>query len=166
MTTVPESTVTPRPPGDQPPDDAAVRIGIAVVMAAGHVLTGTRAAGQTFSGLAEFPGGKCQPEETASRCAVRECREETGLKVTVERELCRQAGRAGNQQLDLTFLQCRLTSAAETPAELPDPAAGFRWTRLEQLEQLQFPPANAEVVAMLSPRRPPSYRDRTAPPTH
>ena len=29
MTTVPESTVTPRPPGDQPPDDAAVRIGIA-----------------------------------------------------------------------------------------------------------------------------------------
>ena len=53
---------------------SATRIGIAVVESAGQVLVGLRPEGVPLAGMAEFPGGKCEQDETPRSCAVRECR--------------------------------------------------------------------------------------------
>ena len=48
------------------------KIGIAIVEFANRYLVGTRQAGQDLSGLAEFPGGKCELGESPEDCAARE----------------------------------------------------------------------------------------------
>ncbi|MCA9069030.1 MAG: NUDIX domain-containing protein, partial [Planctomycetaceae bacterium] len=55
------------------------QIGIAIVEHNNCFLIGVRGDDSPLSGLAEFPGGKCQDGETPADCAVRECWEETGL---------------------------------------------------------------------------------------
>lgn len=49
-------------------------MGVAIVIEGDRVLIGIRPPGVPLAGLAEFPGGKCELEETAVDCAVRECR--------------------------------------------------------------------------------------------
>ena len=51
------------------------RIGIAVVEHAGRYLVGIRGPDVPLAGYAEFPGGKCLPNESPEDCAVRECRD-------------------------------------------------------------------------------------------
>ena len=49
------------------------RIGIAVVEHEGRYLVGTRGPDGPLAGYAEFPGGKCLPDELPEMCAIREC---------------------------------------------------------------------------------------------
>lgn len=120
------------------------RIGIAVVEDAGRFLVGTRAAGQVLAGCAEFPGGKCEPDELPQACAVRECREETGLQVEAVKLLHRVQFQYPHGAVDLHFWMCRPASGTEMK-----PASGFRWVQLAELASLPFPDANRDVLAML-----------------
>ena len=58
-------------------------IAIAVVRDGDRVLIGRRGEDGPLAGFWEFPGGKLEAEETTAAAAVRECREEAGLAVTV-----------------------------------------------------------------------------------
>lgn len=58
-------------------------VSVAIVEHQGHVLVARRSPGTPYAGYAEFPGGKLERGETPSEAAVRECREETGLRVEV-----------------------------------------------------------------------------------
>ena len=66
--------------------DHPVRVAIAIVEQNGQFLVGVRPESVPLAGFAEFPGGKVHDDETAAAAAVRECHEETGLQVVVERE--------------------------------------------------------------------------------
>lgn len=118
------------------------RIGIAIVEHAGRFLVGTRGVGQDLAGCAEFPGGKCLPDEASEVCAVRECFEETGLPVSPVRLLQRLEFTYPHAVVDLHFWLCSPASGAE-------PQNGFRWVDRDELAQLPFPAANAEVVQVL-----------------
>jgi 8-oxo-dGTP diphosphatase len=118
------------------------RVAVAVVRRGELFLVGRRAEGQALAGYAEFPGGKCRAGETPVDCAVRECQEETGLLVRVlgvRREILHDYPHG---RLWLTFLDC--VSGDATPPRPP-----FRWVTREQLVELRFPPANADVLAAL-----------------
>lgn len=126
---------------------AAEKVAIAVVQSAGHVLVGTRQEGRPLAGMSEFPGGKCQPDETPRSCAVRECREETGLIVIPKEHLTTVTHEYSHGLVELHFWRCQLTP------DLPDvatPSAPFQWVKLEALIDLDFPEANAEVLQMLT----------------
>lgn len=120
------------------------QIGIAVVEHAGRFLVGMRAADQVLAGYAEFPGGKCEPDEQPQACAIRECREETGLPVEAVKLLHRVQFQYPHGAVDLHFWMCRPVSETEI-----EPANGFRWVQLAELASLPFPEANLEVLAML-----------------
>lgn len=124
----------------------AQRVAIAVVEDAGRYLVGTRKAPTSLAGQAEFPGGKCLPGEESAACAVRECREETGLVVTAIRCLyaCRHAYPHGT--LDLEFWLCR----PETSAFEPPTAGGFEWLPAQALQSLRFPDANEPVLRLIA----------------
>ncbi|MFQ5734162.1 MAG: NUDIX domain-containing protein, partial [Planctomycetaceae bacterium] len=92
------------------------RIGIAVVSCDARYLVGTRAADVPLAGMHEFPGGKCEPGESPCDCAVRECREETGLHVTPLEELDRPTHAYPHGTVELHFWLC----VPEDPAVVRD----------------------------------------------
>ena len=120
-------------------------IAVAVVLRHGQVLVGRRAAdAREAAGLDEFPGGKVEPGETPAAAAARECLEETGVAVRIDRLLDRAAGTARSGPLDILFF-------AATPLDDGDtPVAPFTWLPLEALDAGRFPPANARLIARLA----------------
>ncbi len=122
------------------------RIGIAVVEHAGHYLVGLRGPDVPLAGYTEFPGGKCLPHESPEDCAVRECREESGLLVTVDRLLLRCEHSYPHATVDLHFVLCR---PSETTS-VSDEHRGFRWVPREQIASLKFPEANEPLIKMLA----------------
>ena len=124
--------------------DELTQIGIAVVQQEGCFLVGQRPAESVLAGYSEFPGGKVQPGEHPQQAAIRESLEETGLQVTIRGEYpgCRHPYEHG--LLQLHFFDC-------TPCD-PDqpPDAPFRWIGREELACLSFPPANQDILALLT----------------
>jgi mutator protein MutT len=121
------------------------QIGIAVVERDGCCLVGVRGAEVHLPGKAEFPGGKCHPGESSSECAVRECREETGLSVNVDRLLYECDFDYEHARVRLAFYLCRLIDSE-------DASEGWRWIPASRLHELNFPEANAPVIQMLCER--------------
>ena len=122
------------------------KVAIAVVESAGKVLVGVRPEGTTLAGMHEFPGVKCESDETPRSCAVRECREETGLMVVPRDHLLTTTHEYDHGKVELHFWRCGLSP------DLPDCAPAtqpFRWVNLGELSQLNFPEGNQEVLYIL-----------------
>ena len=125
---------------------SATRIGIAVVESAGRILVGQRAADVPLPGLAEFPGGKCESDETPRSCAVRECQEETGLLVVPRDHLATIKHSYAHGNVELHFWRCGLSPCLP---DLANPETPFRWITVEELASLDFPDANRPILEQL-----------------
>ncbi len=125
----------------------ATRVAIAVVESAGRVLVGVRTAGSPLAGKSEFPGGKCEADETPRSCVVRECREETGLVVVPREHLVTVTHEYDHGMVELHFWKCAL--APDLPDET-EPQPPFRWVNHKELADLDFPEANQEVLDILT----------------
>lgn len=123
-------------------------IGIAIVEHRGCFLVGIRGAGGPLAGYAEFPGGKCRPGESPAACAIRECAEETGLRVDVSQPLLTVPYDYPHGAVELHFFLCR---PADASAVQPRHGA-FEWIPAAQLRELTFPPANEPVIDRLTDR--------------
>jgi 8-oxo-dGTP diphosphatase len=119
-------------------------IAIAVVEHEGRYLIGLREAGVPLAGCWEFPGGKVKPHESPAAAAVRECLEETGLEVRVEREYPIAEHDYPHARVRLHFFAC-----ARLSHERPLPER-FRWVGADELSQFAFPPANAPLLSLLT----------------
>jgi 8-oxo-dGTP diphosphatase len=122
----------------------ATPVGIAVVEHRGRYLVGIRGPGP-LEAKAEFPGGKCQPGESAAQAAVRECLEETGLAVSIVDLLMRRKFTYDHGTVELQFWLCRPAPRAE----VQDVHQGFRWVPQTELASLDFPEANKPVIDVL-----------------
>ncbi|MEI8228572.1 MAG: NUDIX domain-containing protein [Planctomycetota bacterium] len=124
--------------------EALVTIAVAVVVHEGHVLVGRRSChALEAAGLDEFPGGKTEAGETVAEAAARECLEETGIAVRVTD---RSFGIASAQQSPPLMIIFRWATPID-PATRPTPP--FAWIPIGQLAELNFPEANAAVLALL-----------------
>ena len=126
-------------------------IAVAVVVHAGRVLVGRRADDAPEQpGRAEFPGGKVEPHETSAAAAERECREETGIAIRVLGQTLHAAaadgvaGAAARPPVTIAFHRALPLDSAATPRP------PFAWVPISELPRLDFPPANAAVLAMLA----------------
>ena len=119
-----------------------VRIAIAVVKSSDRFLIGRRPAGKVLAGLWEFPGGKIEQGESDLEAAVRECKEETGLQVTAIGHYLQKEHQYEHANLHLSFVACRLVK--------PDGLqTRFSWVPRKELENLEFPVANQQLLDML-----------------
>ncbi|HID37210.1 MAG TPA: NUDIX domain-containing protein [Ghiorsea sp.] len=91
-----------------------------------------------------FPGGKLEEDEMPLQAAVRELKEETGIKGKLWRHIGKYNHRYGEQNLSFLFFFCRYDNKHEILAE-----SEFMWCKLMQLHTLDMPQANQKLVQML-----------------
>src|SRR5262245_9428214 len=117
----------------------------AIIERGGSFLVTRRQAGVHLEGHWEFPGGKCEPGESLAGCLARELREELAVDASVGEEVLSTVHDYGGRRVELHFLECRLNGE---PA--PQQGQEMRWIPRAELSALQFPPADAELIRLLS----------------
>jgi len=127
-------------------DEPVIKAGIGLIGRNGRFLVRMRPPGTVYAGYWEFPGGKCEPGEPPEAAALRECFEETGLRVKVERLRHSTRYRYPHGLVELHFYDCTPVDSAAEPAV----ATGFRWVCASELGALRFPEANEAVVDELT----------------
>jgi mutator protein MutT len=117
----------------------------AVIEENGRFLVTRRPDGVHLEGLWEFPGGKCEPGESHAASLEREIAEELDAPIIIARELFSVVHTYTERVIELHFFACRL-------AGLPRPVLGqeMRWVTREELQRLPFPPADEELIQMLT----------------
>lgn len=101
-----------------------------------------------IGGLWEFPGGKVEVGETIEECIRREIREELGIEITVGQHLITIEHIYPHLQVTLTVHHCRHLSGVPQPLECEE----IRWVTLAEIDQFQFPSANARIITALQRR--------------
>jgi len=117
----------------------------AVIEDGGRFLVTRRPGGVHLEGLWEFPGGKCEEGESYAAALAREIAEELDAAIVIDRELLAVVHNYADRIIELHFFSCRLAGA-------PRPVLGqeMRWVSREELRTLPFPPADEELIRMLS----------------
>lgn len=113
----------------------------AVIEENGRFLVGRRLAGTHLAGYWEFPGGKVHEGETHDDALRREISEELNAGLLHTRRILQTAHAYAERTVELHFYRCELTAE-------PQPMLGqeLRWITREEFSQLEFPPADSELI--------------------
>jgi len=122
-------------------------VSAAVVEEEGRFLVTRRQKGVHLAGYWEFPGGKCQPGEALEACLRRELQEELAVDATVAGHLLTTSHDYDDRRVELHFFACRISG---TPQPLQQQE--IRWVAREELRELTFPPADHELIEILTQR--------------
>ncbi len=116
----------------------------AVVEIDGRYLVTRRHEGVHLGGVWEFPGGKCDKDEALKDCLARELLEELDVASRIGEEIFSTTHAYPDRSIELHFFRCELLGE-------PRPVLGqeMQWVRREDLATLEFPPADAELIAIL-----------------
>jgi 8-oxo-dGTP diphosphatase len=117
----------------------------AIIERDGRFLVTKRQQGVHLEGYWEFPGGKCEAGESLIACLARELREELDASAQVGEEVFTTTHAYPDRVVELHFLRCELHDE-------PRPQLGqeMRWVPRDDLAALAFPPADAELIGLLS----------------
>jgi mutator protein MutT len=124
---------------------APLIVSAAVIERDGRYLVTRRQRGVHLEGYWEFPGGKCEPGESLQDCLRRELQEELGSDAMPGAELLAVSHDYADRTIELHFIACRLI---DTP--IPRLGQEMRWVTATELGGMNFPPADAELIALLS----------------
>jgi len=116
----------------------------AVVERDGRFLVTRRLKGVHLEGCWEFPGGKCEPGESLPACLRRELREELAVDAEIGDEILSTSHAYPERRVELHFFTATLRGE-------PSPQQGqeMQWIARERLRELELPPADDELVALL-----------------
>ncbi len=104
-----------------------------------------RQRGVHLEGYWEFPGGKCERGEDHAACLARELREELAVEASVGQELLATTHAYADREIELHFIRCDIVG---DPA--PQLGQEMRWVARADLAQLAFPPADADLIRLLT----------------
>jgi 8-oxo-dGTP diphosphatase len=117
----------------------------AVITEGDRFLITRRQAGTHLAGLWEFPGGKAAAGETHAEALTRELREELAVDAAIGRLILQTRHAYAEREIVLFFYECTLAGA-------PTAVLGqeMRWAERHELTSLEFPPADAELITLLT----------------
>jgi mutator protein MutT len=120
-------------------------VSAAIIEDHGHYFVTRRQQGVHLEGLWEFPGGKCEAGETLEGSLRRELKEELGADAEIGEEIFTVTHDYPDRSVELHFLSCTLLNApmARLGQEM-------RWVAREELKSLKFPPADDELIQVLT----------------
>jgi 8-oxo-dGTP diphosphatase len=116
----------------------------AVIEQNGAFLVARRLAGTHLAGYWEFPGGKVHDGETHEQALRREITEELNTGIHGLRKIFHTSHSYPQRTVDLHFYRGTLTGPPEATL-----GQELRWITREEFDSLEFPPADAELVASL-----------------
>ena len=122
-----------------------LRVALALVHQQAVWLVARRPDDAHLGGLWEFPGGKIERNESAREAALRELREECAVGADVELEGEPLTWQYADRTVELHPVFCRWRRGRLTPSD----GHLRRWVTVTELEQLDMPPANREIIAQL-----------------
>jgi mutator protein MutT len=117
----------------------------AVIERDGRFLLTRRQKGVHLEGMWEFPGGKIDPDETHAAALRREMREELDVDVSIGELALATTHAYTEKTVALYFYRCALIG---TPRPLLGQA--MRWVTREELSALAFPPADEDLIRLLT----------------
>ncbi len=127
-----------------------IRVGIGLVCREGRYLIRQRpeVPGSPMPGYWEFPGGKCEGDETPEEAARRECWEEAGMRVVAgsARRVIKHEYPHG--LVELHYIDCEPEDCRDGPRD----GSGFRWVLAAELPRYRFPEANEPILRELARR--------------
>ncbi|HMQ15818.1 MAG TPA: (deoxy)nucleoside triphosphate pyrophosphohydrolase [Phycisphaerae bacterium] len=129
-------------PGPRP----ELRVAVALVRRDGRWLVARRRAGAHLGGLWEFPGGKCETDETVESAALRELSEECAVAAEPQRTLRPLRYEYPERIVHLHAVVCRWLSGEPRPLGCDE----CRWVTTAELAALDMPVANAEILSELA----------------
>jgi A/G-specific adenine glycosylase len=110
-----------------------------------QILIAQRPTNKMLGGLWEFPGGKCEKNESLSDCLKRELREELAIEVEVGDKLT--VIEHGYSHFTITLHAFHCTHRAGTPTALE--VADFRWVKQEELDQFAWAKTDLQIIKAL-----------------
>ncbi len=124
--------------------DARVIVVAAVIEEHNTFLVSRRLKGTHLAGYWEFPGGKVHEGETHEAALAREIAEELNTGIIDLRKTFSTSHAYPERTVELHFFRGQLTGK-------PEPMLGqeLRWITREEFGALEFPPADAELIAAL-----------------
>jgi mutator protein MutT len=128
-------------------DRERIVVAAAVVGRDGRYLVTRRLRGTHLEGHWEFPGGKCEAGETLEACLARELREELGVEARIGARLLATSHDYPERSVTLHFFASEIDG---DPQPLLDQE--IRWIDRGALATLQFPEADAALLALLQRR--------------
>jgi len=117
----------------------------AVVERGGAFLVTRRLEGTHLEGLWEFPGGKRHDGESHEECLAREMREELAVEVTIGDRILAVSHQYPDRTIALHFYACDLRGEP-----MPQLGQEMMWVRREDLRALALPPADEELIRLLT----------------
>lgn len=119
----------------------------AVIVDGDALFVTRRQAGVHLEGRWEFPGGKCEPGESLTGSLRRELREELAVDAEIADELFTTTHAYDDRVVELHFFRARLLGEP-----VPQLGQEMRWVGRDELDSLEFPPADAELISLLKQR--------------
>ena len=98
-----------------------------------------------LAGLWEFPGGKVEPGESLDEALRREILEELGIRIQLEDEFFTAEHHYPGRSVRLHFFNCSIVEGEPRPLGVAD----LRWSSPADLDELEFPEADKELIARL-----------------
>ena len=111
----------------------------------GRYLITRRRGGSHLAGMWEFPGGKREPGEALEDAMRRELTEELSASFGVGEKVETVRWEYPERTVVIHFYRCRLESGTIEPLE----SQAMDWVAPERLRELDFPPADRELIARL-----------------
>jgi mutator protein MutT len=122
-----------------------ISVAAGLIFHSGRLLIAQRHATSHLGGLWEFPGGKLEPGESFGQCLERELHEELGIRVCVGGLLESIQHDYPTKRVFLKFFICTLLSGEPRPLG----CAAIQWVERHQLNQFEFPAADATLLEKL-----------------
>ena len=111
----------------------------------GRYLITRRRGGSHLAGMWEFPGGKREPGESLEAAMRRELVEELSATFIVGEKVETVRWEYPERTVVIHFYRCRYESGTIEPRE----SQAMEWVAPARLKELEFPPADRELISRL-----------------